>query len=78
MRLDFRSSRLGGGAPLRSSHAGPGSLSGTDLARVVEDERFTIIFKPYRVTELAERLHALLQSEDRSPVPEERRAARIA
>ena len=76
----------------------PGSLSGTDLARVVEDEwprikilltsgyvdadddldRFTIIFKPYRVTELAERLHALLASEDRSPAPEERRAARIA
>ena len=39
---------------------------------------FTIIFKPYRVTELAERLHALLTSEDRSPAPEERRAARIA
>ncbi|MFL5182387.1 MAG: response regulator [Microvirga sp.] len=76
----------------------PGSLSGTDLARVVEDEwprikvlltsgyvdadddldRFTIIFKPYRVTELAERLHTLLKSEDRSPAPEERRAARIA
>jgi signal transduction histidine kinase len=40
-------------------------------------EQFNIIFKPYRVTELAERLHGLLQSEPRHAV-EETRIARIA
>jgi signal transduction histidine kinase len=42
-----------------------------------EVEQLNIIFKPYRVTELAEKLHELLQSEPDSAV-EEPRVARIA
>jgi signal transduction histidine kinase len=42
-------------------------------------ERFKIIYKPYRVTELAERIHALLNGDDRREAEEEEpRAARIA
>jgi signal transduction histidine kinase len=40
-------------------------------------EQFNLIFKPYRVTELAEKLHGLLQSEPR-PALAEARVARIA
>jgi PAS domain S-box-containing protein len=41
-------------------------------------DRFKIISKPYRVTELAERVHALLNADDRREAKEESRAARIA
>jgi signal transduction histidine kinase len=76
----------------------PGSLSGTDLARRIEQEwpsikvlltsgyveaedgldRFAIIYKPYRVTELAERVHALLNAPDEAQAEAAPRAARIA
>ncbi|HEX8165787.1 MAG TPA: response regulator [Beijerinckiaceae bacterium] len=41
-------------------------------------DRFKIIFKPYRVTELAERIHALLNGPDEAQAQRELRAARIA
>jgi signal transduction histidine kinase len=40
-------------------------------------ESFNVIFKPYRVTELAERLHGLLDSRAGAAIPEQR-VARIA